>query len=248
MIKDIAFFSECGAREVNQDAIYVSAEESRGIFVVADGMGGHFGGELASGAIVNGVRNWWKSNDFINIETGIDSVAEQCNNLLMNVNAEVFAYFNSRGQIGGSTVAVLIIWDDRYMILSAGDSRIYQIRKRELEQLTVDDVWENLPEVKFGMSEEIIACDLRLGRLTEALGSEKRLRISRRSGMLSGKETFLLCSDGVYKYCTGRELEKIMSRRMIYRSANRRKRMIRKCAIRNGVNDNFSAIICSVSR
>lgn len=248
MINDIAFFSECGVRDINQDAIYVSAQKNRGIFVVADGMGGHAGGEIASGAIVNGIKNWWDSSHFTDAKIGIDSVTEQCNSLLINVNAEVFSYFAERRQIGGSTVAVLIIWDDRYMILSAGDSRIYRVIEKNLEQLTTDDVWENLPDVKYKMSNERVVCDLRFGKLTEALGSAERLKISKECGMLSETEVFLLCSDGVYKYCAHEELEKIMCRGKVFKSADRMKEMIRKCVLKNGVDDNYSAIICRVKR
>lgn len=246
MIDDIAFFSERGIREVNQDAVYASAKKSRGIFVVADGMGGHAGGEIASSAIVNSIRNWWDSNDFTDAGTGIDTVSEQCKNLLVNVNGEVFSYFRERGQMGGSTVAVLIIIEDRYIILSAGDSRIYRVRGKNLEQLTTDDVWENLPDVKYHMSNERVVCDSRFGKLTEALGSEERLRVSRSSGILSGRELFLLCSDGVYKYCPHGELEKIMCRGRALKSAGRMKDLIRKCAVKSGTDDNYSAIVCSI--
>lgn len=248
MINDIAFFSECGSREVNQDAIYASAEKNRGIFVVADGMGGHSGGEIASSAIVNGIRDWWDSNDFMDSEAGIDSVTEQCNSLLININTEVYSYFSERGQMGGSTVAVLIMWDDRFAILSAGDSRIYRVRGKMLEQLTTDDVWENLPEVKYKMSHEMAVYDSRFGKLTKALGSEERLKISRGGGMLSDREVFLLCSDGVYKYCTHEVLEKIIGSGLPLRNADRMKKMIRKYVIKNGVNDNYSAILCSVRK
>lgn len=246
MIKDVAFFSECGTRDVNQDAIYASARKGRGIFVVADGMGGHSGGEIASSAIVNGIKNWWDSNDFEDAETEIDAVAEQCSMLLTNINIEVFSHFRERGQLGGSTVAVLIIWDDRYVILSAGDSRIYRVRGKALEQLTTDDVWENLPEVKYEMANERVVSDFRFGKLTQALGSEERLKINRYGGMLSEREVFLLCSDGVYKYCPQEELERILCRSSVFRSADRMKEMIRKCAVKSGVDDNYSAIVCSV--
>lgn len=248
MIDDVAFFSEQGVRAVNQDAIYASAGENRGIFVVADGMGGHSGGEIASDAIVKGIKKWWDSNEFAAAETTIDQVAEQCRSLLMNINTEVFTHFSTRGQVGGSTVAVLIVWEDRYIILSAGDSRVYRIREKVLEQLTVDDVWENLPEVKYEMSNEQVVCDFRFGMLTEALGSEERLKISKRGGMLTDRERFLLCSDGVYKYCAHTDLERIMCRRMPFGSADKRAEMIRKRVLESGVEDNYSAIICSVRR
>lgn len=246
MIKEAAFFSERGPRKVNQDAIYVSAKENRGIFAVADGMGGHAGGEIASSAIVNGIRKWWCSNDFSDAGAEVDAVAEQCGILLNNINIEVFSYFRERGQLGGSTVAILIIWDAQYVILSAGDSRIYRARENKLELLTTDDVWENLPEVKFELSNEKVISDERFGKLSEALGSEERLKISRNSGMLTGKERFLLCSDGVYKYCGHSELERIMCGGMLMGNADRRKEMIRKCAVKSGVDDNYSAIICEV--
>ncbi|MCM1191140.1 MAG: serine/threonine-protein phosphatase [Butyrivibrio sp.] len=248
MITDTAFFSEQGPREVNQDAICVSVEENRGIFAVADGMGGHFGGEVASSAIVNGIRSWWESIDTASPGTDIDTVSEQCIGLLTNLNAEVFSCFSSKGQMGGSTVAVLIIWDDRFTVLSAGDSRIYRVRGRKLEQLTTDDVWENLPEVKYKMNSEAAADDSRFGRLTEALGSGERLKISRKSGILSERETFLLCSDGVYKYCGHSELEKIMCGGRVCGSAERKKRMIRKCVVKGGGNDNYSAVIYCIRR
>lgn len=248
MINNVAFFSECGTRDVNQDAIYASAQKNRGIFVVADGMGGHSGGEIASSVIINGIRNWWNSNDFMDMAAGMDEVAEQCTALLHNINMEVFAYFSAKGQVGGSTVAVLIIWDDRYTILSAGDSRVYRFRKKILEQLTADDVWENLPEVKYEMSREKIVCDPRIGKLTQALGSEGRLKIDRSTGILSKREVFLLCSDGVYKHCTRRELEQIMCKNRVFRSMERTKKMIRKYVEKSGADDNYSAVICSVKR
>lgn len=248
MIREVAFFSERGIRDVNQDAVYASAEKSRGIFVVADGMGGHSGGEIASSAIVNGISNWWKGNHFADMKAEIDTVAEQCSMLLTNINTEVFSYFSERGQLGGSTVAVLIIWDEKYVILSAGDSRVYRVREKALEQLTTDDVWENLPEVKYEMSNEKVVCDPRFGRLTEALGSEDRLKINRYGGMLSEREVFLLCSDGIYKYCLHEELERILCKGSVFRSVDRMEKMIRKCAVRGGVKDNYSAVICSVKR
>lgn len=248
MIDGVAFFSEQGVRDVNQDAIYASAGENRGIFVVADGMGGHSGGEVASDAIVTGIKKWWDSNEFDTAKTTVDTVAEQCHTLLMNINAEVFAHFSARGQVGGSTVAVLIVWDDRYMILSAGDSRVYRVREKVLEQLSRDDVWENLPEVKYEMSNERVVSDFRFGMLTEALGSEERLKISKRGGMLTDRERFLLCSDGVYKYCAHTDLERVMCRKMPFGSADKRAEMLRKRVMESGVEDNYSAIVCCVRR
>lgn len=246
MIGEVAFFSERGSREVNQDAIYASARGSVGIFVVADGMGGHFGGEVASSAIVNGVRNWWTSNRFEAEKVGIDFVSEQCEILLMSINAEVYSLFCQKGQAGGSTVAILILYDDRYAILSAGDSRIYLAREKVLKQLTTDDVWENLPEVRYEMSNEQVVCDPRFGKLTEALGSAERLELRRDGGMLSEKDLFLLCSDGVYKYCSREELERILCAGMVFRGIDRKKELLRKCVLRGDVDDNYSAILCSV--
>lgn len=248
MISDVAFFSECGGRMVNQDAICVSAGKTRGVFAVADGMGGHASGEIASGAVVNGLRSWWESSHLVDLQAGIEQVEEQCYSLLMNINAAVFMDFVAKGQMGGSTVAVLILWDDSYLTLSAGDSRIYVAKKRTLEQLTVDDVWENLPSVKYEMSNEKMMNDTRFGKLTEALGSEERLKISRASGILSGREVFLLCSDGVHKYCAHEELEKILCKRGRFRSADRMKKLILKCALKGGVDDNYSAVICKVGK
>ena len=244
MIKDIAYFSQQGQREVNQDSIYASAKEGRGIFVVADGMGGHYGGELASGFIVTGIRHWWLSNDFTTSNLGIDQVTEQCCALLTNINSEVFAYFEAQAKVGGSTVVVLILWDNRYAVLSVGDSRIYRAKDRRLEQLTTDDVWENLPEVKYTLSKEMMESDSRYGKLTEALGSDANVKISRGEGIISDDEVFLLCSDGIYKYCTQKELEKILFGGWIFKNTETIADKLRKCAEKNQTQDNYSAIVC----
>lgn len=244
MIDDVAYFSKCGDREINQDAIYVSAGKNRGIFVVADGMGGHFGGEIASSAIVNGIKNWWESNDFRTAETEADIVVEQCGKLLRNINAEVFSCFCKKNRTGGSTVVVLILWDNRYAVLSAGDSRAYRVREKILEQLTKDDVWENLPEVKYKMSDETVVRDSRFGSLTQALGSRERLGINRQDGMLSEKDIFLLCSDGVYKYCAQGELAKIMCGHPALRSAEKIQKKLQRRVKKAGADDNYSAVVC----
>ena len=246
MIKDVAFFSERGIREKNQDAIYVSSEKKCGVFVLADGMGGHAEGEVASSAIVTGIKKWWESNDFLSENVGIEYITDQCNRLLLNINHEVYQYYNSQGLVGGSTVVRLIICNDRYSILSAGDSRIYHANNMGLQQLTVDDVWENLPEVAQTMNTEQIAADPRQGKLTEVLGSDKNLRVRRQDGSLIGKENFLLCSDGLYRYCMGTFLEEVLCKGYRFKSAKKMSEMIRENALMAGTDDNYSAIVCKI--
>ena len=115
-----------------------------------------------------------------------------------------------------------------------------------LQQLTVDDVWENLPEVAQTMNTEQIAVDPRQGKLTEVLGSDKNLRVRRQDGSLIGKENFLLCSDGLYRYCMEPFLEEVLCKGYHFKSAKKMSEMIRKNALMAGTDDNYSAIVCKI--
>lgn len=246
MIIDVASISDVGLkRTVNQDAILSLYQQDKGIFVVADGMGGHSKGEEASAAIVDNVRLWWNTLDRDSAHYEISDVVTMCHRMLLDVNEKIYVHFQLQGLVGGSTCVILIIWDNEYAILSLGDSRVYALINESFHVLTTDDVWENLEEVKSDFTQEEILKSPKRGKLTAAIGAQKEISIRMQIGHLKGKIKFLLCSDGIYKYCDYSKLERIMKRK--YTFANRGKTFLcrmQECVVSGGAKDNYSAIIC----
>lgn len=249
MIVDAACLSEKGlARKKNQDAIYMESNGITGIFVIADGMGGHSRGEFASTAVVQDIAQWWKDLKK-DIETSkISEVSNQCKNVLQRTNRRLYEDFSGKNEIGGSTAAVLVIWGNDYFIISIGDSHIYHKVHNKMVLMTFDDVWENLPEVRNIFSEKEILKSDKSGKLTAAAGVREKADFHVQTGELFDKELFLLCSDGVYKYCSEKEINQKMCRFSILKTTKKMIKMLEKCVVAQGAGDNYSVIICKVTR
>lgn len=119
-------------REVNEDNQIEKPEI--GLWVVADGMGGHSAGDVASGMVVDelsAVRRTGSNEEFIERVIEVLSITNQ------KLRQLAFQKFDKQA-VMGTTVVVLIIHENRFTILWAGDSRVYRYRNHALQQLTRD--------------------------------------------------------------------------------------------------------------
>ncbi|MBE5912010.1 PP2C family protein-serine/threonine phosphatase [Pseudobutyrivibrio sp.] len=209
MIKE-EHYSDKGSLEVNQDAIFYDTDKSIAVFCVADGMGGHMHGELASRAIVDSLSAWYQAYEAKNEEIVFGEAIKSIEMVLTNVNAQIFADYNTSGRCG-STAVVLVMAKDEYAIFSAGDSRIYLKRGWGFSQLTVDDVWQNNPNNVINMSRKEIVSSEHYGKLTKAVGIKPQIVFNRTTGVLKKGDIFFLCCDGVYKFIAEKRLKKIFA-------------------------------------
>lgn len=194
-------------RMINQDAIFAANNREAGIFLVADGMGGHSHGEKASQLIAGKMEEWWScflpenyNNDFMRMIIGLKQAVQQA-------NRQIFEEYNKR-DICGSTIALLFIYKRFYGILFAGDSRIYAYHKWTFRQITTDEVWENQPGLlPFEKQEHWDRCH---GRLYNAVGIRKEMQCRIVTDIWKPGMVFLICSDGLYKYCSKPLLKKYL--------------------------------------
>ncbi|MBR0091984.1 MAG: serine/threonine-protein phosphatase [Lachnospiraceae bacterium] len=239
-----AHFSECGHRRtVNQDAVFVSETGALSVYLLADGMGGHSDGELASQGVVAAVKAWLEKESV----PGDASMPELLQGLMLCLkeeNSRIFHTYNTGGRICGTTLVLLVVFQKMYAILSVGDSRIYRLIGRHAQQITTDDVWETDLSMTAGLSEEQIRTHPNHGKLLRALGTTESLLLHRQTGPLQGKTVFLLCSDGIYKYCDTGTLS------LACKSAKKSEEKLKKAlsllenkAVDNGTRDNYSAIL-----
>lgn len=171
------------------------SKKDMSLFVVADGIGGYTGGEIASGTITAGFQNW--AENFVpNFFDGIFSkMIKSLENKLEEISREIYHKFNQT-QICGSTCILLFIYKGNYGIINVGDSRIYKKDGWKLKSIMKDDVWENRIDVKEGMSKKEIISHTNYGKLLQAVGIREDISIASKTDLLKAGESFLLCSDG----------------------------------------------------
>lgn len=128
------------ARDMNQDYYYVSTpEDNIKLFILADGMGGYNGGEIASKLATTSVKSYI-SNNFYKIEHDKESILSLIKNAVEYANMIVYEKSKEIKELEGmgTTLEVCLIYNNRVYIGHVGDSRIYRIRKEFIRKLTVD--------------------------------------------------------------------------------------------------------------
>ncbi len=186
-------------RNVNQDAAAAFVQGDLGLFVLSDGMGGHSRGELASAWIVKGFETYWKKLFAVGLPAFQDLVAQVRQQLYL-MSSQIQEQYN-REQVCGATAVVLLISGGCYAVFSVGDSRVYTFVRGQCSILTVDDTWDTLPSTVSAFTPEQIALHENHGKLVQAVGTQPQLNIHIRTDKLGRGQVFLLCSDGLFKFC-----------------------------------------------
>ncbi len=198
-------------RKVNQDSLLTAAKhgEDMYLFAVADGMGGHADGELASRALTEGMRIWADAFSAMQFDKDFRNMMISLQNKIEEINRKIYTEYN-RSQVCGSTCMVLFIYRESYGVLSAGDSRLYLHRGFKTVSVMTDDVWENQSAVWENLTGKQIRSHPNYGKLVNAVGTQRNVSLSVKTDILKRGDTFLLCSDGLYKYCPEKYLKRIL--------------------------------------
>lgn len=211
---EIAYFGICDIglkRKVNQDSLLTAdrREEEMYLFVVADGMGGHSDGELASKALTEGMRTWADAFSVKKYDGNFRNMMLSLQNRIEEINRKIYIEYN-QSQICGSTCVVLLLFRNIYGVISAGDSRLYLHRGFKTTSVTTDDVWENQSSVQETLTRKQICSHPNYGKLTNSIGTSEEVFLSVKTDHVKRGDVFLLCSDGLYKYCSEKYLKKVL--------------------------------------
>lgn len=219
-------------RDANEDAIFEKSDI--GLWAVADGMGGHLVGDVASSKIVaalDAVQPERKLSDFV---TSIEDA-------LLDTNQKMLEYAQVMFESGtmGSTLVALVIRDRVGVCLWAGDSRLYRFRNQQLIQITRDH--SQLEEmIEFGLLKRENADDYaQKNVITRAIGVESSLYIDVTIFTSQIGDIFILCSDGLYNVVSPQEMQSSIASRDVETIA---KKLI-ELAIANGAPDNVSVVV-----
>lgn len=182
-------------RSINQDA-FIEAPEI-GVWAVADGLGGHRDGEVASREVCDALADMVPP-------PGFDELVEAASDRIQQVNEHLYRQ-SARSALAdrcGSTVVALLVRGSQCAVLWAGDSRVYRWRAGLLERLTEDH--------------SVAEADAVTGRqqanaITRAVGVAERVTIDERREDLRPGDRFLLCSDGLTRIVTDAQVQAWMS-------------------------------------
>ncbi|WP_448725615.1 PP2C family protein-serine/threonine phosphatase [Pseudomonas farris] len=190
-------------RQVNEDACLDQPEN--GLWVVADGMGGHAAGDYVSSLIVDSLRS-------IAVGRSLDEYVAALKTDLLRVNAAVREETANRGvTMMGSTVVVLAARGLRGVCLWAGDSRLYRLRDGLLESISRDHSYVQDLQDSGLLSEAEARVHPRANIVTRAIGVEAQLELAIVELLLMPGDSYLLCSDGLNKTVEDHEISEVLS-------------------------------------
>jgi type VI secretion system protein ImpM len=219
-------------RKINEDAFL--DRPSAGIWVVADGMGGHWAGEVASKAVVDALQALPDVND---LEESL-SMVSAC---LRTVNTKLIGISDGKGdgRTMGSTVVTMLAREDQGAAIWVGDSRLYRLRGEVLTQLTEDHsllVELAKHEIATGIKETE---NVNTNVITRAVGAQADLAVDAVTFEIEPDDIFLLCSDGLMKEVLDEEIGSILRWHENVGSA----RALVELTLERGARDNVTVIV-----
>ena len=223
-------------RKVNEDSMLVRTD--RGLWAVADGMGGHEAGDVASARVTEALL-------CLPIVNGLDELVESAIAALRKVNQDLLTLASSNigSRTIGSTVVGVAIADSQFRCFWAGDSRAYRIRGNEIVQLSRDhSLVQDL--VSAGMLDPKDAeHHPNANVITRAVGVVEDLKVETVSGDVEPGDQFLLASDGLTRLVDNQEL---LAELTTSRPAAAAERLV-DIVLSRGAPDNVSIIIVKLT-
>ena len=223
------------ARKHNEDSLLNRPEI--GLWVVADGMGGHEGGGVASQIIVSTLG---KIHGGIALDRFIDHIEDG----LLKVNKRLIAKASESEKIItiGSTVVGMIAYDKFCTFFWAGDSRLYRLRNGCLRQMTTDHSQVEVYIEQGLICRQEAETHPHGNMITRAVGAADDLYIDFDIQEMRSGDRYMLCSDGLTKHIGDLELEKMLSKGTVEESC---KELI-ALTLERGAGDNVTTIVIDV--
>lgn len=199
-----AITHEGRVRDHNEDRFL--ADDRAGLWVVADGMGGHQGGEVASGKIVEALSS-------VGVAASAPDFQARFLDRLERANAEIQEYSRQRGgAIIGSTVVAILAHDREFACIWSGDSRAYRLREGELRQVSRDHTEAQELLDRGVITPEEAENWPRKNVITRAVGVAPQISYDVVSGRIKDGDHFLLCSDGLTGHVEDSEIREALMR------------------------------------
>jgi serine/threonine protein phosphatase PrpC len=222
-------------RRHNEDSMLERPEI--GLWAVADGMGGHSKGDVASQMIIDTLK---KVHEGTSLTRYIDDIEDR----IMSVNRKLIEKANetTKKTTIGSTVVILLAYEQYCVYIWAGDSRLYRLRNGELRQISTDHSQVELYIEQGLISREEAASHPHGNMITRAVGATQNLRLDMDIQKMARGDRYLLCSDGLNKHVSDVELEQFLSKGTVQECC----RHLIDMTLARGAGDNVTAIVVDI--
>ena len=228
-----SFTSKGNIRENNEDNFLIKHEPFP-LIVVADGMGGHKAGDVASQVAVDLIKNYEFEFD--------KEILDEVEDLINMVNREIINLGSKNPEYKGmgTTLSLALIYNNKLYIGHIGDSRIYIYRNANLEKITTDDslVNELIENGKISKGEAFNHPQKHI--LTQALGTDFTINIENKIIELNDNDILLFCTDGLTDMIREEKIEEIITNN--FSDINILTKKLGKKALENGGSDNITLI------
>lgn len=227
-------------REMNQDYYYISNEaDELKLFILADGMGGYKGGEIASELATISVKSYIESN-FDKIEHSKEEILRLVKSAAEYANMVVYEKSKENKELEGmgTTLEIALIYENRVYIGHVGDSRIYRIRDKFMRKLTNDHSYVQKLVKDGKITKEEAEQHPKKNMLMKALGCTAFLEPDVMVKGFQKNDILVMCSDGLTNMVSNEEIYETV-KKDVYVSA---RDLIDK-ANENGGMDNITVII-----
>jgi serine/threonine protein phosphatase PrpC len=223
-------------RTHNEDAFL--DKNDQGLWVIADGAGGHDAGEVASQMLVDALKK-------TDISSKLDPAIDAIQHCIEQVNKELIRLSGGADskKIIASTLCILLVRQQTCVCFWSGDSRIYRLRDQSFTLLTRDH--NRVDEfINAGFSPSAAEKHPMAQQLVNAIGVKEPLYLERKEYDLQENDRFLLCSDGLYKELTEQDMSSMIASRTVDKGV----RALIAETMRRGARDNVSSLLVYISR
>ena len=207
---EAAYLQDIGGRSEQQDRVAILWSDAACLVVPADGMGGHIRGAFAAQSVIDAASNPFEEDAQVPAADLLKIAVETAHNLI-NTGAKSL-------QFPGSTCVMLHLTMSQATWTNIGDSRLYRFRDGQYLDRTVDHTDVDLARLEGLLSEEEARADPRRNRLFGYLGGLQWPQIEVKSADISERDSFLLCSDGLWENVDTQELEAVFAAKKLSRT------------------------------
>lgn len=219
-------------RKNNEDAFKISNKDK--IYLLADGMGGHLGGEFASSMAVQELEKLLVD---VKDKAEIKEAIEEVNRKIYQKSLEDE---NLSGM--GTTLSLIKILDDHLYFANIGDSRIYCLKGKDLIQLTIDDSYVNYLLEVGAITSDQAKDHPKKNVLLKALGTTDDIEVFVQEVQWEEDDLYLLCSDGLTNMLEEEEIQEIISSNEAEKAVD----LLINQALDRGGKDNITVIVLTI--
>ena len=224
------------ARKLNEDSMLVRPDV--GMWAVADGMGGHEAGDVASQMVVSTLNE-------IQLGSSLEKYINDIEDALVNVNKKLIeiAHQGEKPTTCGSTVVVMLAYEKYCAFLWAGDSRLYRIRDNKIIQLTTDHSQVQLYVEQGLISKEEAESHPHANMITRAVGATEDFVLDVDMQEMEKGDRYLLCSDGLTKHISDLDFEKMLAKGDVEKKCIE----LIDLTLARGAKDNVTAVLVDIT-